>query len=445
MTAAQVSKKQDAIESVHLSPDKKALMVSLVHEDPEVVTFAKAGGLGDDPGDAVEAAKRIFKIGVLSVATGSAQATVSELHRVVAQIDALSAMPEQVANQLGETVGKELDRMVGDDERPGALSAALDSVTAEAAKSLAEAVKPIQEALLGSGPTALPQVLEVRVLETLTRGTREALDRLFDVEGGSPLMTHLANGENAIAALRKETVAIEERLRGQIINLSEKVVAQQARTPTPVQAGNTWESDTLDDIARITSILGDAVESVGNSTGHGRSKAGDHVLHVCDADLEGIRVAVECRTGSSRSLTVDQLRQMVDNREAHAGLLLAETPEALPRDARAAGFRVYLAERVVVLYYDRSDPAGEQLLVTAVQVARLLARLAATSGGSLDEREQIRDGIGRIESALGHLRPLRAAVTGIEKETGVVRKHASELETEIRRVIIDLTAALAAA
>jgi hypothetical protein len=238
--SAAVPKKQDAIESVYLSPDEKALMVSLVHQDPEVVAFAKSGGLGEDPTESVAAAKRIFKIGVLSTATGSALATVSELHRVVAQMDALAAMPQQVANQLGETVGKELDRMVGDDERPGALSAALDSVTAEAAKSLAKAVKPIQDALLGSGATALPQVLEVRLQETLNRGTREALDRMFDVKG-SPLMVHLANGEKAITALRQETAAIEERLRGQISALSEKVVAQDANTPTPVQAGNTWE------------------------------------------------------------------------------------------------------------------------------------------------------------------------------------------------------------
>ena len=385
MTTAQVSNKQDAIESVHLSADEKALMVSLVHQDSEVVAFAKAGGLGEEPADAVEAAKRIFKIGILSVATGAAQATVSELHRVVAQIDALSAMPEQVANRLGETVGKELDRMVGDDERPGALSAALEIVTSEAAKSLTKAVKPIQDALLGSGPTALPQVLEVRVLDALTRGTREALDRLFDIEGGSPLMTHLANGEKAIAALREENVAIEGRLRAEIVQLAEKVVTQQAQKPTPVEAGNTWESDSLDDIARVTAILGDTVEPVGNSAGHGRNKAGDHLLHVCDPDIEGIRVAVECRTGASRALTVAQLREMVENREAHAGLLLAPTPEALPRDARVAGFRVYLAERVVVLCYDRLDPAAEQPLVTAVQVVRLLARLAATSGGSLDE------------------------------------------------------------
>lgn len=153
-------------------------------------------------------------------------------------MDALAAMPEQVANELGETVGNELRRMVGDDERPGALSAALDCVTGDAAKSLAEAVKPIQEALLGSGPKALPQVLEVRLLQALTRGTRVALDQLFDVEGGSPLMTHLANGEKAVAGLRQDTTAIEEPLRTFFGNLPEPASHrhQRRRPPTILTA-----------------------------------------------------------------------------------------------------------------------------------------------------------------------------------------------------------------
>ena len=126
-------------------------------------------------------------------------------------------------------------------------------------------------------------------------------------------------------------------------------------------------------------------------------------------------------------------------------LLLAQMPEALPRDAQAAGFRIYHAQRVVALHYDRSAPGAQQLLATAVQVTRLLAKLDATSSGSLDEREQIRDCMGRIETALGHLRPLRSAVTGIEKETGTVRKHAGELEAEIRRALVDIATALTAA
>jgi hypothetical protein len=60
------------------------------------------------------------------------------------------------------------------------------------------------------------------------------------------------------------------------------------------------------------------------------------------------------------------------------------------------------------------------------------------------KRDQLRDGVGRIESALNHMRPLRAAVTGIEKETGNVQKHAAALEAEIRRALADETALLAA-
>ena len=439
MTAAP--KPPPAIETVHLSPDASALLLSLVDTDPEVVAFAKSGGLGDDP---VGAAKRALRLGVIAGSIGSAQSTVSELHRVAEQIRALDKMPEEVARRLADVVGAQLSRVVGDGERPGALSAALDSVTVDAAKSLGEAVKPIQEALLGSGPSALPQLLEARLAETLSREARAILARLFDVDGSSPLMTHLATGEKAINALRSDTVAMEERLRGQIGELAQAVVIQQSGRPTPVEAGHTWEADSLDDIARVTQILGDSVEPVGSTAGHGGSKAGDHVLHVADDAVAGIRVVVECRTGSSRKLTVDLLRQMVVNRDAHAGLLLAEIADALPRDAQAAGFRVYYAERLIVLHYDRTDPAASQQLAVAVQVARLLAKMAATSGGSLAERDQLRDGISRIESALGHLRPLRAAVTGIEKETGAVQKHASALEAEIRRALADVTALIAA-
>jgi len=354
-------------------------------------------------------------------------------------------MPQLVAEQLGTTIGDELARVIGDDERPGAISAAMDAVIGQAAASLTQALEPIRETLLGSGPRALPQVVERRVVTALDRGTRDALKRLYDVGGGSPLMAHLANGEKAIAALRTDMAALEGRLRDQVSALAEKVLVTQAQIPAPIQAGRNWEADTLDDIARITSILGDTVESVGQTPGHGRSKIGDHAIDVYDDDFTGIRVAVECRTGSTRPVTVNQLQRMMDNREAHSGLLLAQKTEALPRDAQAVGFRVYLAERVVVLHYDRVGAGAEQLLAAAVQVARLLARLSATCEGTLVEREQIRESLARIENALGHLRPLRAAVTGMEKEMEVVRKQAAELDTEIRRARIDLATAITAA
>jgi hypothetical protein len=432
MTAAQ--KQPPLIESVHLAADELTLLISVADTDAEVITFAKSGGLSDD---AVGGTKRVLRLGVLAASIGSAQSTIGELRRVVDQVHALEAMPGQVATQLSA--------VVGDDERPGALAAALDHVTTDASTRMAKAVKPIQEAMLGRGPEALPQLLEARLTEALSREARVILGRLFDTDGGSPLMTHLANGEKAITTLRADTTAMEGRLRDQIAELAQRVVVQRAEQPTPVQSGNTWEADALDDLARATAILGDSVEPVGNTSGHGGSKAGDHVLHVADdRGLDGVRVAIECRTGAWRRLTVPQLRQVVSNREAHAGLLLTESIATLPRDAEAAGFRVYYAERLVVLHHDRTDPAAPQRLAIAVQVARLLARLAATSSGSLAERDQLRAGIARIETALTHLRPLRAAVTGIEKETSSVQKHAAALEADIRRALADVTALVVA-
>jgi hypothetical protein len=257
-------------------------------------------------------------------------------------------------------------------------------------------------------------------------------------------MAHLVNGEKAIASLRADTAAFEERIRQQIVALAQDVVVQKAQQPDAIDSGNGWEADALDDLATATAILGDTIEATGTTPGHGGSKLGDHVLHLAENGLDGVRVMVECRTGSSRRLTIGALRQAVANRDAHAGLLLSESPATLPRDAEAAGFRVYFAERLVVLHHDRSDPGAPQLLAVAVQAARLLAKLAATSTGSLAELDQLRVGLSQIESALTHLRPLRAAVTGIEKESGAVRKHAAELETEIRRALTDLTALMAA-
>lgn len=99
----------------------------------------------------------------------------------------------------------------------------------------------------------------------------------------------------------------------------------------------------------------------------------------------------------------------------------------------------------MALHYDRGSTGAEQLLVAAVQVARMLARLSATSGETLVDREQIRAAITRIENALTHLRPLRAVVTGMEKEMEIVRTQAAELDAEIRRALIELATALTAA
>lgn len=427
---------QPVIESVRLSDDERSLLMALADTDSDVVAFAKAGGLEPDP---VCSAKRLMRLGVIAGSVGTYQVTIGDMRRAGQQMEALRVLPQQVAAQLGKEVGTEIARVVGDDDRPGALTAALDAIIKDAGVRMSKAIAPVEERLLGSDPTALPQLLEARLASALGREASAILRRLYATDGDSPLMVHLENGRKAVEALRHDTAGLEQRLREQISELAKQVAVQQAESPAPVETGRAWEADAIDDVARVTTILGNTVEAAGTTTGHADSRAGDAVLHLADDGVTGLRVAIECRTGSSRRVTVDALRAAVANRDAHAGLLLADRPELLPRDAQAAGFRAYWADRLVVLHHDRKEAGSAQMLATAVQVSRLLAKLAVNAHGTLAERESLQTAIRRIETALAHLRPLRASVTGVEKEAAKISQHAGSLEAEIRKALIELT------
>lgn len=421
-------------ESVRLTADDNCVLFALADTDPEVVGFVKAGGLGPDP---VTAAKQYLRLGFIVGTTGPHQATLADLFRASQRIDALREVPQQVAALLGSEIGVQLARVIGDGERPGALSTALDVITMDAATRFTKVIAPIQEKLFGSDTSALPQVLETRLTAALGKEASAVLERAFATDGTSPLMIHLGNDAKAIAAMRQEMAAVEGRLRDLITALATQVAVQKAAVD-PVEAGRDWEPAVIDDVARVTAILGDTVEAVGNTPGHGRALKGDGILHVADNTVSGLKVAIECRTGTSRPVTVGDLRKAVTNRDAHAGLLLADRPELLPRDARATGFRIYWPERLVVLCHERSQPNAGQMLATAVQISRILAKVAVSAPGMLADRETVRLAIGRIETALGHLRPLRASIGGVEKETGRISEYTAQLEHEIRKALTDL-------
>jgi hypothetical protein len=101
--------------------------------------------------------------------------------------------------------------VVGDGERPGAIGAALDTITKDAGARLAKAIEPIQDRLLGSDPSALPQLLEARLASALGREATAILHRLYATDGSSPLMAHLQNGTKAVEALRQDTANLERR------------------------------------------------------------------------------------------------------------------------------------------------------------------------------------------------------------------------------------------
>src|SRR5262249_29529172 len=139
-------------------------------------------------------------------------------------------------------------------------------------------------------------------------------------------------------------------------------------------------------------------------------------------------------------LTISDLRKAKENREAEAALLVVDKPQLLPKDAEELGFRAYWEERSVVIHYDGSQPGSGVLLAAALQMVRMFAQL--TSAASVEEIDQnrLRESLGRIEKAIGRLRPLRSSVSGIETEIGRIRGYAQEMEDELRGALGELTA-----
>ena len=138
------------------------------------------------------------------------------------------------------------------------------------------------------------------------------------------------------------------------------------------------------------------------------------------------------------------LRKAKENRSAEAALLLAERACVLPKDAEELGFRTYWEERAVVLHHDPERPDSGILLATALQVARMFALLAAAASAGEINQDVLRQGLIRVEKALGRLKPLRSSATGIETEVGRIRGYAQDIEQDLRGALGELSGLAAA-
>jgi hypothetical protein len=86
------------------------------------------------------------------------------------------------------------------------------------------------------------------------------------------------------------------------------------------------------------------------------------VLHIApDGGIKGLRVVVECRTGAER-VTGPAMLAAIENREAHAAILVTESASLLPRDAEPLGFRIYFDDRSWSSHYDPRDPSAASML-----------------------------------------------------------------------------------
>ena len=78
--------------------------------------------------------------------------------------------------------------------------------------------------------------------------------------------------------------------------------------------------------------------------------------------------------------------------------------------------KVYFHEALVVLHHDRTEASAAAWLGFVLRAVALLARVHHAGASSRLDRSGVRVAVQRIESAITHMRPLRACVTGAEKE-----------------------------
>jgi hypothetical protein len=328
---------------------------------------------------------------------------------------------QHLRNALRKAVGA-----TGDD---GAFLPELEKIVSNSSQLFESVSGRLLAELNGPGDTSLPQVIDRRVRESVRDVTQSVVERIFATDGA--LAANLKSNADAIKDLRADLMKLQE------IFVRTATAAEQV---DPARAGREWQPSTLDAIAKLTHITGDRLEETGDIPAHGRSKRGDGVIHVAFGGARSEpKVAVECRTGT-KVVTIRDLIKAKENRSADAALLVSECISALPKDARPLGFRVYLEESVVVLHYNNANGEAGVSLATAVQVARHLAQLAAGQSDTKVDKKVVAGAVRHIEASLALLKPVRGAITGVERETDRVRAHLLDLEREARCAVGELLA-----
>ena len=234
----------------------------------------------------------------------------------------------------GEQVRAEHARLAGDGDDDGALAAAIDASLARASEALAASLQPLSNSLLEPVQMPCRSWSKLASGRPYSKGARQLLADVFAQDGTSPFMVQLEKGALQLGQLDqrlRETGAAAHRAERADPALHQLIRDDAAADPAA--SGRDWEPTVLDRVSRMTAVTGDRLEITGDTPGQDRSKKGHGVIHLTEGTgIGGLRVVIECRTGAKR-LTVTALNQAIENRDAHAAILLTDSPCALPRDA----------------------------------------------------------------------------------------------------------------
>ncbi len=387
--------------------------ITIVHpssfQAPKAASFLEA--VGDDKlHDAVE---DLFEAGAASLTLARASASMILLETKMAEL--VATLDQEVTEKLGARLQVDRDqatettmRLLGD--HSNALS-----------QLLARYVDPNSKDGLPSRVTEM--------LDVVSRNAVRQIDALLqDGDGG------------ALAKLGKR---ISDEIKQVERNIMKELAARQALLTKSAMRGGRFEDLLAARLPILVGASGGQVDHCARVAGEKDRDAGDYVITV-DADSargEMVRIVVEAKSWKTR-LSAEKIRQAMKlaraNRGAVAGILIAETADALP-DGLGFG-QVSPCDYFVAFDPENGD---EVALICSLYLARVaaLTTIKRDAGGTVDLIAALRE-VGAVRGLLEQFAKLEICHSKVDKEVTNARTIAADIKANILAALRRLDAIL---
>jgi len=406
----------------------------LVTADPDTVAGATRAGLGG-PEAGLAWARAALSVGARAISTAGATAAT----------DALADRVDRLATMLAEAAADSADRVadaVGRAAGPGGSVAmcvdqAMRMLAADLGRLVGEEDGPLR-AGIGRTVDAATSDAARRVERALAASSEQVRQVLSPTAPSSPLAALHAEFARTAAETRRDLSEQIAQVR-EALAASGATVAMTARMSAK---GAVFEDACIAALVDLAAP-GDLVEGTGTAAGSTGGRRGDAVVTVAPAavhGLDGVRIAVECKSRALSPAALDrELAAAEGNRGAKGSLAVVEA-EMMP-GAAAGGVLVLGPRRIVCEYAPGGDTAMlraalhlvraatiEQALADAVPDVDRAALAAAFRTGlaDLDEFQKIdralaaaRRGLDELARAADHVRArLAATLSGATRLLG---------------------------
>jgi hypothetical protein len=412
--------------TVRLVDDRLVIEQLTVADQQTARVIRERASAGEEPAKVV---RRTIEIGARVL---DREETAVEVDYVRREFEHLTqAHRETVEEQYREAVERieeGLTRALGDDEAPGALSAALESHSDQLAEMIADTFGEDRE---GAVQAQIRRILDER--------DEEFVRRLAIDDERNPLNPLLAGLRTWTKERKEDQDTRDEKLETKLDELLAKAAelagldqgrealdeAEQAGT----RKGRSFEDRVDAALERIASTRGDASSHTGGEGAEGGGRKGDSLVELGAADGPAVgRIVFEAKDKKlSKNDAWRELNEAMAARAASFAVLVVAGEERVPSGRET--LTEYEGNKLIVAV-DREEPDG-----LALEVAYRLAAARVAMARDRDltvDAPAVRDAAEEAVTCLRQAQAVRAALTGIKTSSDKARANLDEMVEAVR-------------